>query len=469
MINRKIGIILVALFTVLAVTASGAKAQQGKGASLSDFNETLIAVSKKATPAVVNISAIRTAPAVSGNLPMDPHFHFKFKTPPDQPKKHAARGSGVIFNDRGYIVTNNHVVKDTRDIKITLSDKREFSCTIVGTDPATDIAVIKIDKLPKDLPTMKIGDSDKMRVGELVIAIGNPFGFSHTVTMGIISATGRQNVGLADYENYIQTDAAINPGNSGGALVNIKGELIGINTAIYSRGGGSLGIGFAIPSGMVRQVVDELVAGGKVIRGWLGVYIQDVTKEISESFRYSRDTGALVSDVMKGSPAEKSDIKVGDIITKINERDISDVSHLRRLVARMKPGTDAKVSVFRDGKLFDLAMPIGTLPDKMDTEKSIKSESVDEIGVTVKDLNEDLAYRYKISDQSGVVVIKLKANTPAFNAGIIVGDLVREIDRKPVADTKDYRSIMKEGKDRKNLLLLIKRAGVNKFVVVNRE
>jgi serine protease Do len=220
---------------------------------------------------------------------------------------------------------------------------------------------------------------------------------------------------------------------------------------------------------MVKQVVDELVTGGKVVRGWLGVYIQDVTREISESFRYGKESGALVSDIMKGSPAEKSDIKPGDIITKIGERDIADVGQLRRLVARIRPGTDAKVTVFRDGKLIDMTLGIGTLPDKVDIAAPKKLERADEIGVTVRDLDEELAYRHKITDQSGVVVIKLQPNTPAYNAGIIVGDLVREIERIPVADTKAYRSIMKESQTKKHLLFLIKRAGVNKFVVVSKE
>jgi len=446
-----------------------AGAQGRKAPSLKDFNETLIEVSKKATPAVVNISATR-APATPGDEVMGKKIPFPREEPrvPGTPGQRSSRGSGVIFNEKGYIVTNNHVIKDTRDIRITLSDKRELPCTLVGTDPATDIAVIKIDKLPKDLPAMKTGDSDKMRVGELVIAIGNPFGFSHTVTMGIISATGRQNVGLADYEDYIQTDAAINPGNSGGALVNIRGELIGINTAIYSRSGGSLGIGFAIPSNMVKQVVDELIAGGKVVRGWLGVYIQDMTKEISQSFRYERENGALVSDIMKGSPAEKSDIKVGDIIMKIDEREINDVAHLRRIVARKKPGTSSKVSVFRDGKILDFSLPIGVLPDRMDAGKKRVVDRYDEIGITVKDLNEELAYRHRIADQSGVVVTKLKTESPAFLAGMRVGDLVREVERKPIAGTKEYRAVMKEHADKKRLLMLIKRAGVNKFVVIQR-
>ncbi len=457
------------LMAVLIALPAPSKAPDGqgpKGPSLKDLNETLIEVSKKATPAVVNISAVR-----------DPQPHGyetiegkKTKTGevPRAIGKRTSRGSGVIFNAKGYIITNNHVIKDTRDIIITLPDKREFPCALVGTDPASDIAVLKIETSPEGLSALKTGDSDKMRVGEIVIAIGNPFGFSHTVTMGIVSATGRRNMGLADYEDYIQTDAAINPGNSGGALVNIRGELIGINTAIYSRGGGSLGIGFAIPSNMVKQVVEELISEGKVVRGWLGVYIQDMTREMSRSFRYEGESGALVSDIMKSSPAEKSDIRVGDIIMKLDEKEIHDAAQLRRLAARKKPGTSAKVTVFRDGKTLDLTMPIGVLPDRQGPEKITIAERYDDIGITVKDLNEELAYRYRISDQSGVVATKLKEGSPASLAGVRVGDLVREVERKPVPGTKEYRSVMAEHADKKRLLMLIKRAGVNKYVILRR-
>ena len=462
--------ITIFVFIIMGLFHTGKLEAQTKDSSLGAFNEKLVEVAKKVTPAVVNISAQRERVAKSGNQPRMPFDPFDENTPPlpKGPDNRISRGSGIIFNEKGYIITNNHVIKEAGNIKATLADKREFRCSVVGTDPATDIAVIKIEEMPKNLPTLKIGNSDTIRVGELVIAVGNPFGFSHTVTMGIISATGRQNVGLAEYEEYIQTDAAINPGNSGGALVNIKGELIGINTAIYSRGGGSLGIGFAIPSNMAKQVVEELVKNGKVVRGWLGVYIQDVTKEMARSFKYDKERGALVSDVMKGSPAEKSDIKAGDIIMKIDEREITDVHQLRKVVAWKKPGTSVKVSVFRDGKEFEITMPVGVLPErKLEIIPAV--DRFDDIGITVKNLTEELAYKWRIKEQSGVVVTRIKEYSPAFNSGMRVGDLIREIERKPVGDSKDYKSIMTEHRERKHLLMLIQRAGVNKYVVVNRE
>lgn len=467
--KAKLGVSLLVILMMVVTLAKSPQAQP-KDASLSIFNEKLVEVSKKVTPAVVNISAQRERTSKSTDQMRPPGDPFDDNLPPlpKTPDSRISRGSGIIFNDKGYIITNNHVVKEAGNIKVTLSDKREFRCSVVGTDPATDIAVIKIDELPKNLPSIKIGNSDAIRVGELVIAVGNPFGFSHTVTMGIVSATGRQNVGLAEYEEYIQTDAAINPGNSGGALVNIQGELIGINTAIYSRSGGSLGIGFAIPSNMAKQVVEEIIKSGKVVRGWLGVYIQDITKDIAQSFKYGKESGALVSDVMKGSPAEKSAIKAGDIITKIDEREIIDVHHLRKLVAWKKPGTSVKVSVFRDGKELELSLPVGVLPERK-AEIIPALDRFDDIGITVKNLTEELAYKWRIKEQSGVVVMRLKEYSPAFNAGMRVGDLIREIERAPVADTKDYKSIMTEHRERKHLLMLIQRAGVNKYVVINRE
>ncbi len=467
--KAKLGVSLLVI-CMGAITSGKNLHAQPKDASLSMLNEKLVEVSKKVTPAVVNISAHRERASKLTDQLRPPGNPFDENLPPlpKTPDSRISRGSGIIFNEKGYIVTNNHVIKDAANIKVTLADKREFRCSVVGTDPATDIAVIKIDNLPKNLPTLKIGNSDAIRVGELVIAVGNPFGFSHTVTMGIVSAMGRQNVGLAEYEEYIQTDAAINPGNSGGALVNIKGELIGINTAIYSRSGGSLGIGFAIPSNMARQVVEEIVKNGTVVRGWLGVYIQDITKDIAQSFNYGKESGVLVSDVMKGSPAEKSAIKAGDIITKIDEREIVDVHHLRKLVAWKKPGTSVKVSIFREGKDLEIKMPVGTLP-KREMALIPALERFDDIGITVKNLTEELAYKWRIKEQSGVVVMRMKDYSPAFNAGIRVGDLIREIERKPVADTRDYKSIMTEHSQRTRLLMLIQRAGVNKYVVVNRE
>ncbi len=432
--------------------------------SLEKFNTTLVKITKKAIPVVVNITVEKKIDRKKIIRFMEPDMPFKFK----QPSKPVSKGSGVIFNNKGYVITNNHVIEDSTDIKVTLSDRREFPCELIGSDPATDLAVIKMKTVPKELPALTIADSDKISVGEIAVAIGNPFGFSHTVTMGIISATGRQDVGLADYENFIQTDAAINPGNSGGALVNIKGELIGINTAIISRYGGNTGIGFAIPSNMMKQVVGELIKNGKVIRGWLGVYIQPVTPDIAESFNYKSLAGALVSDVMKKSPAQNSKIRAGDIITKIDGTDIRDVNHLRRIIAWKQPGTSAKVSVFRSGKILDVDMSIGTLPDKKLIAKKERLGPQDDLGIVISDIDEELAYRYRIPDRRGVVIVGVTPDSPADSGGLKSGDTIREINQRPVQDTDAFRSIMMELKSNRRLLFLVRRLGINKFIVITK-
>ncbi len=439
---------------------------EAKPGFLEQYNDSIVAITKKTIPTVVNISAIKEAPKgdvyeydSNGN----PLKKFPFK--PMEPK---ATGSGVIIDKRGYIVTNYHVIKDTRMIRATLSDRRELSCSILGIDPATDIALIKINgTVPSDLPVAEMGDSDKLQVGALVIAIGNPFGFSHTVTTGIISATGRQSVGLADYENYIQTDAAINPGNSGGALINIDGKLIGINTAIFSRSGGYMGIGFAIPSNMVKEVMNELITKGKVVRGWLGVYIQDVTKDIADSFKYDKEAGALVSDIIKGSPAEGTGIQKGDIIISVDGTVIKDVNNLRRIISLKKPGTQVKVNVFRGGKTMDIPITIGVLPDKPPVMAGAPSEKADALGMSVRDIDEEMAYKFRLSERTGVVVTQVRQESPAEKAGLMAGDVIKEVERSPVESVKDYDGITGSLKGKKKVLLLIARAGAHKFVIVD--
>ena len=434
---------------------------------LKRYNESVIPIIKRGIPMVVNISAIKEAPKnqvheydMFGN-PLN-KFPFKDQVEP------RALGSGVIIDKRGFIVTNHHVIKDTRSIRITLSDRREFSCSVLGADPATDIAVIKIDgKAPADLPAIEMADSDKLEVGELVIAIGNPFGFSHTVTTGIVSATGRQSVGLTDYENFIQTDAAINPGNSGGALINIEGRLVGINTAIFSKSGGYMGIGFAIPANMVREIAGELISGGKVTRGWLGVYIQEVTKDIAEAFRYTGTGGALVADILKESPAEGSGLRKGDIITSIDGASITDVNHLRRVVAVKKPGAKVKIDVFRDGKAERIEMLIGMMPTTPPVADRDAGEREDMLGMTVRDIDEELAYKYRSPERSGVIVTQVKQGSPAMRAGIVAGDVIREIERGAIDSVNTYKTAVETLKGKTRVLVLINRAGSHRFVVLD--
>lgn len=446
-----------------------AEKKEARDEFLRKFNADIIEITKRCTPMVVNISAQRETP--KGQVfEYDMYGNPLRQFPQRAPIEPRAMGSGVIIDKRGYIVTNHHVVKNTKAIRITLADRREFSCDILGADPATDIAVIKITgKVPDDLPVIEMADSDRIEVGEMVIAIGNPFGFSHTVTTGIISATGRQSMGLADYENFIQTDAAINPGNSGGALINIDGRLIGINTAIFSRSGGSMGIGFAIPSNMLREIAGELIAKGKVIRGWLGVYIQDVTKDIADSFKFTGTGGALVSDIIKGSPAEGSEIQKGDIIVSVNKQKVESVNHLRRLVSLIKPGSKAMLSVLRGGRPVEIAMTIGTLPERPLASADTKKDGEDVLGLVARDIDEELAYKFRTADKSGVVITGVRPGSAAARAGLVPGDVVKEVERRPVDSLRAYNDALSMLRGKTKVLLLITHAGTHRFVILDME
>lgn len=465
--NKKLKIFVVLIIIVSTTAYANPKSPQKKtseqfNADLTKFNDQMVRVTNSAIPTVVSISAEKKAGSPRENKRMPMPFPV--------PKEAKAVGSGVIVDNRGFIVTNNHVVKNTKSITITLFDKRTFPCELIGSDPATDIAVIKISgTVPQDLPVAKMADSDTLKVGEIAIAIGNPFGFGHTVTMGIVSATGREGFGLADYEYFIQTDAAINPGNSGGALINIQGKLIGINTAIFSRNGGYMGIGFAIPSNMVRQVVDELITKGKVTRGWLGVYIQNVTPEIAKNFKFQGKKGVLVADIMKDSPAQKAKIEIGDIIISINGAEVSDINQLRRYVAALKPGSNAKVTLFRAGKEKEIDLTIAELPTQAQEQDQKQTENIDTIGMSVGDITEENAYKFRISDTAGVIVLEVVEQSPAYEAGMMVGDIIKEIENIPVENVDKYNELLKQHEKKETLLLLVKRGGIHKFVVIKKQ
>jgi len=430
------------------------------------FSEIVSSVS----PAVVNISTTKVFRRDTEPFLEDPFFDF-FKPFHDfrMPKKWKEQnlGSGVIVSPDGYIITNNHVVEKSDEIKVTLLDKRSFKGKIVGADPKTDIAIVKIDA--SNLPTIPWGDSEKLQVGEFVLAIGNPYGLSHTVTMGIISAVGRANVGIADYEDFIQTDAAINPGNSGGPLVNIKGELIGINTAIFSRTGGYQGIGFAVPSNMVRPLMSQLIQKGKITRGWLGVTIQELTPELSQKFGIEKSKGALVSDVAKGSPAEKAGIIRGDIILELNGKEVKDVGSLRNMVAQSKVGSEVSIKILRSGKEYTVRLVIAELPREV--AEVVPNQIPDDselgalTGLTVMSLTKEIARQLGFSkDEKGVVVVRVEPESPADEAGIKKGDIIKEIDRKRVDYLEDFNRIATNMKKNETVLLFIAR-GDKKFYV----
>jgi len=377
-------------------------------------------------------------------------------------------GSGVIATKDGYILTNNHVVDGADEVKVALQDGREFTAKVVGRDPKTDVAVIKIDG--KDLPAVPMADSDKVEVGDVVLAVGNPFGIGQTVTTGIVSATGRGGAIGLDYEDFIQTDAAINPGNSGGALVDAEGRLIGINTAILSRTGGNQGIGFAIPANIARDVMGSLVKDGHVTRGYLGVRIQDVNPALEKEFKLKDTHGALVSDVTPKSPAEKAGLQSGDLIVEFNGKQVTDSRHLKLEVARIQPGETVPVKILRDGDSKTLDVKVKELPGTESLAKNDKGQAEDTgtlNGVAVADLDGQARQQFDIpSTVKGAVVTEVDPSSPSAEAGLKPGDVIQEINRKPVKNAEQAVQLTEKGAD-KTTLLKVWRDGGSRFVVVD--
>jgi serine protease Do len=431
--------------------------------SIIDTSRGFSDIVRAVSPAVVNISSIKTLKRQP--TPFDEFFDFLYPFPDGHSKKwkEQSLGSGVIVSPGGYIITNYHVVEQSDEIKVILLDKRSFRAEIIGSDPKTDLAVIQISA--KDLPVIPWGDSEKLQVGEFVLAIGNPFALSHTVTMGIVSALGRADVGIADYENFIQTDAAINPGNSGGPLVNIKGELIGINTAIFSRTGGYQGIGFAVPSNMVRLVMDQLLKRGKVIRGWIGVTIQELTPEIAQKFGLKLSEGALVSDISQGSPAQDAGIMRGDIILEFDGKKVSNVGVFRNMVAQSHVGTRIGMKLLRRDKILPAAVNIIELPaDGSDMVPGVSSrkESGENAlsGLAATDMTLAVMKQLGIEkDEKGVVVVRIEPDSPADEAGLKKGDIVQEVDRQKISNLNEFNKAAAKVKPSDTVLLFVNRNG----------
>src|SRR6202522_4558343 len=449
-------------------------AQNALPVSLGNFANGFSAVIKPALPAVVNIRTSKIVKPQAGQMsPMfnDPMFRQFFGDQFGngmQPKaeREQALGSGVIITADGTILTNNHVIDGATDIKVYLNDKREFAAKLVGADPKTDIAVLKIEA--KELPTLPLGDSSQLQVGDLIFAIGDPFGIGETATMGIVSATGRADLGIESYENFIQTDAAINPGNSGGAMIDIHGNLVGINTAILSHGsGGNEGVGFAIPISMAKPVMDQMRSHGKVVRGYLGVHIEDFSPELAKSFNFNQSGGVLIGNVANDTPAQKAGLHQGDVIVKLNGQAVSDYTDLRNTISQMSPGTQVKLDIWRDGKVQPFTVTLGELPkDKETTESSDDSSSGEIQGIDVQDLTPEISQQLNLpSGTHGVVVTSVDPASAAAAAGINRGDLIQEINHKPVTSASQYKQLM-SGASGQPILLLINRGGITSFVVV---
>ena len=437
---------------------------------LGNFSNALAEVAEAVRPAVVNISTTTTIPAEAnpfGDMFNDPFFRRFFGDQFNHPgfnrkQKTSALGSGVIVSDTGYILTNSHVVKGADDIKVVLYDKREFKGTIVGTDPKTDLAVVKIDA--KDLPIISIGKSSTLKTGDVVLAIGNPFGLNQTITLGIVSAVGRSNLGLADFVDFIQTDAAINPGNSGGALVNTNGELIGINTAIFSTSGGYMGIGFAIPSDMATGIMDSIIKSGKVIRGWLGVSTQPLTPELAQTFKIKDQKGALVSGIIANSPADKAGLKRGDLIIGLDGKPVADPVSLRNIVASLAPGTKIELKIIREAAEKSLSVTLAELNEKMDVKRTGYKNSLK--GVTVQELTASLREKLAVPENlNGVIITDISPDSPVMGV-LQVNDVIQEVNRQNIQSMQDYDQAVAKIGEKDGMLLLIYRQGGSVYITI---
>jgi len=430
-----------------------------------------VRLSKEAKPAVVNVSTklnaeapTRPEPRGRPERPDERSFEDFFKRFFDETQRRPVRaaGSGFVLNSNGFVVTNNHVVENASDIQVKLGDGRELPAKVVGRDAKTDLALLKVDAT--GLPVIPLGDSTALQVGEPVMAIGNPFGLEQTVTTGIVSATGRV-IGSGPYDNFIQTDASINPGNSGGPLINARGEVIGINTAIFSRGGGSVGIGFAVPSSLAKTVITQLADHGKVERGWLGVSIQPLTKDLAKNFKRDNTNGALVSSVIEGSPAEKAGLKAGDVIVEFNGKKVAKATELPSLVADLTVGRDVPMVVVRDGSEMRLNARIARLEDETPA-KVADAQEKGQLGLSVQPITPPVARELGLKVKEGVLVRDVVEGGRAAEAGIRPGDVIVEINRQPVRTVEDLKVRVDKQTKNEPIVLLVNRDGQALYVAV---
>ena len=470
---------------LLAKEVATASNPEPAPASLRGLSDAFAEVAVTIKPCVVTVYSEKTVKVPRYQWPFgdDSPFRWFFGNPDDVPRPRRSQpqdyqsftqrgmGSGVLIDKDGHILTNNHVIQDVDQIKVKLSSGVEFDATVVGTDPGTDLAVIKIKgKLPRDLAVAALGDSDALRVGDWVLAVGAPFGYEQTITAGIISAKGRRHVeeGRDHYQDFLQTDAAINPGNSGGPLVNLRGEVVGINTAIAGSVGQFAGVGFAIPINMAKPVVRDLIMSGRVTRGLLGINIQPITEDLSEHFGLSGTKGALVSNVNKGSAAEKAGINAGDAIVEYNRASIEDIDHLRNLVAATAPGAKVDIVVVRDGKRRTLSATVGEMKTEETASAGREGEEapgMPDLGLSVAPLTPQAAKQYGHDpDAKGVLVTTVDQGSPAAEVGLQEGDLITEVNHESVANVSEFRAAV--AKANKNILLLVNREGASRFVVV---
>ncbi|RPI26763.1 MAG: DegQ family serine endoprotease [Acidobacteria bacterium] len=453
-----------------------ATSQDSSASERVSFDTGFASVVQAALPSVVTVTSTRVVRAEASEMPFfdDPFFQrfFGGQSQAPQERREQGLGSGVVVSADGLILTNNHVVEGASEVLVIFDESKEYRAKILGTDPATDIAVLKLSKADS-LKPIALGDSKNVRIGEFVLAIGNPFGVGRTVTMGIVSATGRGELGITGYEDFIQTDAAINPGNSGGALIGEDGRLVGINTAILSRSSGNVGIGFAVPVNMARGVMDQIVKQGKVVRGYLGVNIQDLTPAIRKALNLSENRGALISGVEEGGPADKAGLERGDVVVSLNGEPVTNSRELRFKIAALAPESTARLEVMRDGRRREIAVPLTARPGEEQEgapetpEEPESSSSV--LGIQVQDLTPEIREQLQLgSAAQGALVVGVQPGSPAAEAGLARGDVIQEVNRKPVRNTRGLSSALSSASKDQPILLLVNRAGATTYVAIER-
>ncbi len=458
------------LMAVLLVMAVGLTAPAAPAAPFLELDTADVA--EMTMPAVVNINTDKVVDRSDNPFFNDPMFRRFFDIPEHRERRERSLGSGVVISADGLIVTNNHVVEDADEIRVTFNDRESYEAELIGTDPQTDVALIKIEP-DRELPFLTFGDSDGLRVGERVMAVGNPFGVGQTVTLGIVSAKGRS-IGLMDYEDHIQTDASINPGNSGGALVNMRGEVVGINSAILSRSGGSQGIGFAIPANMVQRILDSLREDGEVRRAWLGVQVQDVNQAIADYYGLARPQGVLVARVNEDTPAEKAGLKEGDVILAVDDRQVDSVAQLRNTVSLLPVGHEAALQIMRGDDTMTRTVTLAELPDQPTVASSRGGGPTDEgaiEGVSVRPLTDQLRSRADVPDDvDGLLVVEIEAGSRAGREGLRRGDVILEVNTREVTSLDAYRDALGEGEDRPILLRVYRPASDGRiFLAIPRD